>query len=296
MNEYYAAEPACIASATDFKHLLEKFGPETGRYLRTYPTEWLSEIEKVMDAIGPIAHEKFKTLARRAKEKRRLIGSSMPYNSDDAWVDNVVRELKKVPPRINYAIAAQHFNFDKVVAFDDFELAPTAEERIEGIETEYARVCELLLKASHELVFVDPYINPCKQDTKKVLDRLLKIASGGKAMKITFIARHDEVIGAKRSDKSDVALNLSSLKDRSNLRADCQLVMELYDDCQAIEKMHPRYLLSIWGGIRLDQGFGRLPKSRRVDVSPVSQGIHEDLVKIYFEGKNDMSLVERIVV
>jgi hypothetical protein len=296
MNEYYAAEPACIKSASDLKHLLEKFGPETGRYLRTYPSEWLSEIEKAMESIGSLAHEKYKTITRRAKEKKRLIVGSLPYNSDESWVDNAVRELNKAPPRLNYAISAQHNNFDKVVPFDDFELPPTAEERIEGIENEYARVCEILLKRSHELVFVDPYLNPCKQDAQKVLDRLLQFASVGNAQKITFIARHDEVIAPKRSDKSDVLLHLVRLKERANLKPECKLVMELYDDCQAIEKMHPRYLLSIWGGIRLDQGFSRLPKGRRVDVSPVSPAIHDELVRMYIEGENDMKLIERLSV
>ena len=293
MNDYYAAEPACITSASDLKHLLEKFGPETGRYLRTYPANWLAEIEKSMQEIGQIAHERYKTIVRRASEKKRLLRGNFPYAENETWVENVVREMNRNEPRINHAISAQRYDYVNVEPYEDIELPPTAEERIEGVESEFARVCERLLKSSHELYFIDPFLNPCKEGIRKVLERLFQVAAQGQIQKITIICRHDQIIGPKRSYLSDVVFNLHSLKERAGFRNEVQIVIELYDDCQAIEKMHPRYLLSIWGAIRLDQGFGRLPKGRRVDVSPVSQAIHTELVKLYHERNNDMTLIER---
>lgn len=67
------------------------------------------------------------------------------------------------------------------------------------------------------------------------------------------------------------------------------------DDASTM-KMHGRYLLSVKGGVRIDQGFQVLPKGRQVEVGPVGPKIHEDLLQIYVERKNDMKVLKQIIV
>ena len=72
--------------------------------------------------------------------------------------------------------------------------------------------------------------------------------------------------------------------------------MILVEDESSESKIHGRYLLSIKGGIRLDQGFQQLPASRRVDVGPVGRAIHGDLLDLFFDGKHDMKVVHRLSI
>lgn len=60
--------------------------------------------------------------------------------------------------------------------------------------------------------------------------------------------------------------------------------------------MHGRYVLSIRGWVRLDQGFQQLPAGRQVDVGPVGKVIHNQLLDIFFDAKHDMQVVEKIVL
>jgi len=60
--------------------------------------------------------------------------------------------------------------------------------------------------------------------------------------------------------------------------------------------MHGRYLLSIKGGVRLDQGFQNLPAGRQVDVGPIGKPIHNQLLDIFFDGKHDMRVVDRMSI
>jgi hypothetical protein len=71
--------------------------------------------------------------------------------------------------------------------------------------------------------------------------------------------------------------------------------MILVEDESKQTKMHGRYVLSIKGGVRLDQGFQQLPAGRQVDVGPIGKVIHNQLLDIFFDGKHDMRVAERIV-
>ncbi|MCW2311308.1 hypothetical protein M2244_001036 [Rhodoferax antarcticus] len=58
--------------------------------------------------------------------------------------------------------------------------------------------------------------------------------------------------------------------------------------------MHGRYLLSIKGGIRLDQGFQQLPTGRKVEVGPIGKIVHDGLLEIFFDYKHDMNVKVRL--
>ena len=45
----------------------------------------------------------------------------------------------------------------------------TAEERIYGVADEYVRASKSLLNTNQEIYFIDPYLNPLKERTYKVL-------------------------------------------------------------------------------------------------------------------------------
>ena len=66
------------------------------------------------------------------------------------------------------------------------------------------------------------------------------------------------------------------------------------DDDKKDNRLHARYLLSLRGGIRFDQGFQKLRKGVQFDVAPIGESILDDLVKIFIEEENDLRIVERI--
>ena len=131
----------------------------------------------------------------------------------------------------------------------------------------------MLLFYSPEIILVDPYINPVKHQYKSVLTGLLKIAAKGQCQRIVVWARASEIF--RNADQttmlSDVKEALQKIIMQAELKPGREVEMIFVDDGPCKNKMHARYLLSIKGGVRLDQGFQQLPKGRRVDVGPVGQ-------------------------
>ena len=143
---------------------------------------------------------------------------------------------------------------------------------------------------------MDPYLNPLKGDCAAVLKAMFDTAAKGKCQKITLWARESEVCrrGAYSVIKSDLEDRLRQLARQAGFKSGREIEMILVEDESRQAKMHDRFLLSIKGGIRFGQGFQQLPQGRCVDVGPVGKDPHDVLLDIYFDGKHDMRVVERL--
>ena len=111
-------------------------------------------------------------------------------------------------------------------------------------------------------------------------------------------ARAAEVLGSRSMDAIEADLQdvLLRLARRAKFKPGREIHMNLVEDETGRTKMHARYLLSIKGGIRFDQGFQQLPQGRRVDVGPIGKATHAELCNIYLDGKHDMRVSQRLTI
>lgn len=293
MNELFAADPAVCVNSSDLRLLLGSFGPYTGRYLAIYPTDWPHRIEAATAAVGDVEIARIKTILRRARDGLKVVmRTNLAWNESEPWLNNASRHL---PATFNVLIGGQT-NPPTVIDLSDLDLPATAEERILAEATEYARVSKILCVLSPELALVDPYLNPLKNKYQKVLIAIFAQIAKGRCQKISLWARADVVYGTETQTSVDVALieSMRKLAANSKLKPGTQIEMILVEDETSKSKMHGRYLLSIKGGIRFDQGFQQLPAGRKVEVGPTGQAVHTELLDIYFDGVHDMNVKTRL--
>jgi hypothetical protein len=109
---------------------------------------------------------------------------------------------------------------------------------------------------------------------------------------------NSELFGSGNSTaiKAELQDALQRMATTANLEPRREIEMILVDTESSQNKIHGRYLLSIKGGIRLDQGFQQLPAGRKVDIGPVGRAIHSDLLGLFFDGKQDMKVTHRVSV
>lgn len=299
MNELFAADPAVFSSSSELKHLLASFGPYSGRYLVNYPIGWGNLVKKQLEGLGDIEAERVKTLLRRADTDMTLIsGHKLSWQPQRNWLENAEPLLKKISA-ISASLdglVAKQIKPPSIHLLDTLELPPTSGERIAGKAGEYARVARSLLLLSPEIALIDPYLDPCCEKYNPVLKDLFEIAADGKSIKITLWARFKLLFpsGVNLTIKNNIENRLRKLATQARFKTGYEIEMILVKDESRQTKMHGRYLLSIKGGVRLDQGFQELPKGRKVEVGPVDKSIHKELLDIYFDGMHDMVEVDRI--
>ena len=296
MNELYAADPSVCAHASELKLLLASFDPYAGRYLANYPENWVAQVESQFENRGEIEKARVKTILRRAKEGMAMVTrANLSWNADKEWLENA-RPLLNTPPAVFDGLIAREATPPAIHHLHDLDLPPTAEERISGTASEYARISKILLVLSPEIALVDPYLNPLNGKCASVLKAMFDMAGKGKCQKISLWARASEVFGhsACAVIKADLEDRLRQLARQAGFKPGREIEMILVEDESRQAKMHGRFLLSIKGGIRFDQGFQQLPQGRCVDVGPVGKTTHNALLDIYFDGKHDMRVVERL--
>jgi hypothetical protein len=286
MNERFAAEPATCDSAFELKHLLEKFGPTTGRYLAAYPAQgWEKLLYGHIAEWSDLEQEKAKIVIRRAKETRALVRRiDVPYEERETWLQNIAR-----------AQIAQ-LKFDGVVvsrssagvfpSLEDLDLPPTTAERVPAKATEYVRVSRTLLMASAEIHFVDPYLDPCDRDREVVLQEMLRAAVTGRCQSVYIWVRDDRL---KRSI-AEAAKLLGRIARSVGFVNPRRLHLHAFSDAGRSIKVHDRYLLSLYGAIRFEHGFQQLTGKRTAAVSPESRQSHDELVSLFLNGENDLGI------
>ncbi len=255
MNELYAADPGTCKQISDLNLLLNAFGPYTGRYLASYPSDWMKRIELQYENIGTLEVEKAKELLRRAKDGLKFVTrTNLAWSTEKEWIQNIETLLVSNPTLFNGVIANENIS-PIVKPFEDHDLSPTSEESIRGTNIEYGRVCKILLLLSPELILIDPYLDPLKQRYKSVLSSLFSIAANGPCERIVIWARAREVlrVGSASVILSDIKEALHGLMKEAKFRPGRKIEMILVEDESCKNKMHGRYLLTIKGGIRIDQ-------------------------------------------
>ena len=291
MNEIFAAEPTCFRNETELRSLLKQFGPYTGRYLAKYPPAWSEMVKKnMLKTVGDMEGAKIKRVLELAdKERRAVAAGDLQYDWNKPWVQNALKLIVPSCRQLDAIVSADQLLEENVFTLDSLDIPPVAEEKMGAQPREFVRVVKTLVSISERLVFVDPYVNPCKDDVYSVLLAIFKLARSG-CVRVTLFAREDKLL--ESHTRSQLQNSMSKLRKESALPAKCKFEIQPFNDAKSDEKVHARYLFSDEGGIRFDQGFQRLGKGKKVDVGPISPAILKHAINRFVEGQHDMELGE----
>lgn len=295
MNERFAVEPSACDSYFELKHLLEKFGPFTGRYLAAYPSVgWQGLLRGHIETWTPMEEKRAKRRLDQAISSGALVAASrQTYDVGDTWTQNAKRAQRSANP-FKGVVVARHSAAGDFVSVEDFEVEPTAEERAHATADEYVRVSEPLLTASRELHFIDPYFNPCMNMHAAVLAAMLRAAAKGKCQ-CAILWTSEEILN-KRTSNVEAIRAVADIAKRSNFLSPKVLRIHAYAEVPGgSAKIHDRYLLCPRGAIRFEHGFQELHRGRTASVVPVPQRTHSDLVALYMEGRHDLQITTLVV-
>lgn len=290
MNEHFAVEPNACESAAELRHLLERFGPYCGRYIASFPPSWLKAVLEATSAWSELERARAVTVLQRAQERFAVIRRrDLNFDTSKNWLQNLRTIQDNMKPFAG-AIVARENRDERFPSVDTLELSPTSDEVIDAVPEEFGRVSSTLLLVSPEVSIIDPFLDPTRRDRSAVLEALLKAARGGRCGLVTMFARHAEMFSP-----TGVERELKRLLSRSGGPVK-QLRMVLVDDGRSAEKLHARYLLSVRGALRFDQGFQELTRGRKMDVSVVGEKVHKSLVERFLEGGHGLNVVSEIRV
>ena len=280
MNEEFAIEPTALRDFKDVRYVLSKFGFHEGRFISALPGEWVKEVYAQIEVLndGPSKLGAKELLRITQKERGGIVGSGVCFDRSKPWIKNAIgcgREIAGI--LVSKETKPEGDNCQSIEVVNESFFGSTRECKVRATVEEFGRVAARLIEFSHEIYLVDPYLlnNPhLHPSSLDVLKEFIRIGARGRCKNFVvyteiktsyeFLRKHFQGTGA-------------------SIRV-CQIEQGNADD-----DLHPRYLLSKFGGIRFDKGF--MPEDIRRDVSVIDIGMHSELCKLYLDGEHGFKIL-----
>ena len=283
MNEKFAIEPSACTSSMEWRYLFDKFGPLAGRYGMKFPQNWEKRLLSGIAIENWQELEKIKVLLRRAQEGKVLLNlkAGSIYLENREWIENLESDPASKADILKAIVRKKRKDFE--IDLDSLDLPPTAGERVPSDVKNFVRVSEVLLSIGPELYFVDPFLNPLRNDHCEVLVGMLKAAASGAARKVVAWTSERKV----DCTDQEIREKIIEIKKLSGFKFPVN--MYLVDDTSSHYKLHDRWLFTQYGGVGFSQGFQRQSKSRPMNVWPMDKQHLEDCWQNLREGNADFS-------
>lgn len=280
MNEEFAIEPTALRDFNDVRFVLGKFGFHEGRFISALPSKWVNEVyaqlEKLPD--GPSKLRAKELVRKTEKERGGIVSSGVCFDRSKPWIKNAIGCGRKIAGiLVSKETKPEGDNCQSIEVVEESFFGTTRESKVRATVEEFGKVAVRLIEFSHEIYLVDPYLfnNPhLHPSSLDVLKEFVRIGARGRCK--SFVVY------------TEIKTNHEFLKEHfqgtgASIRV-CQIEQGNADD-----DLHPRYLLSKFGGIRFDKGF--MPEDIRRDVSVIDIGMHEALCKMYLDGDHGFKIL-----
>jgi hypothetical protein len=248
MISEYAIDPACVKKVDDLFRVLAGIGGEHGRLVADFPSGWPRRLLDTAKRIGvaPLEHRR---LSRRLDQIRHaIVDMRRTYDDTSAWFTNAT----ECQPRFRAVVSPECAGCPELMPLgmelDECALWSVAREAIVPRKTaKLVETLEPVVRHARTLVLVDPNFSPDTAKWRKPLVGLLSAANQGKTLtRCEFHLRA----------RSPEAVFFSTLGEKvgPELPPGTFVVFVRWKQKQDGEDLHPRYVLTEFGGVRVDFG------------------------------------------
>lgn len=280
MNEEFAIEPTALKDFKDVRFVLGKFGFHEGRYIFALPSDWVKEVYAQIETLndGPSKLRAKELLRITHKERGGIVGSGVCFDRSKSWIQNVTGCGRKIAGiLVSKETKPEGDNCQSIEIVEESFFGSTRESKVRATVEEFGRVAARLIEFSHEICLVDPYLfkNPhVHPSSLDVLKEFVRIGARGRCKGLVVY--------------TEIKTSREFLKEHFQGTGVSILVRQI-EQGNADDDLHPRYLLSKFGGIRFDKGF--MPEDIRRDVSAIDNGMHKELCKSYLDGEHGFKIL-----
>ena len=278
MIKEFAVDPEAVSIWERFRYVTEKFGVDQGRVISRFPKSWASEVEKVMDDTSFLSRKRLIEALNELRKGRGnvLVSFRRQYDRGHPWHVNAIREHESRP---FFALVVKEGlqESNTVIAIEAAEgkdFAASREVVARRTASKLAAAVGPLIQISREIIFVDPYFRPDELRWRKPLKAFLAeaIAGGRVPKRCEFhLMKYEHLLEDFGQFKSECEKKLPEFIPRGLC---LKLVRWHQIDDQGPEPgehLHPRYILTDVGGVRVDSGLDEGEGKETTDISLLTE-------------------------
>jgi len=299
MNDVYGVDPEAFENSQDVRTVLQQFGPFAGRYVGMIPASWHSRVLAHIKTWSN-DNEKYRAGNALAEIKNKKVTVNMgpaAAKQCGTWTDTYQRVKALRPEVVNAIVPRGHHG--PFLPIDELDLDPVAGGQMNPTASEFARICQFLLRHCTEAACVDRYFDVCLGHHGNVMQSLLQLVADSNCREFAWYTDNDRDPDKRPRPREfiEASFKRRCIAARISNTKRVRLVYLDKDKFQTMFRLefHPRFLLTRDGGIMFDKGFqeGRLGDR---PASVMHRETHEKVVPPFLHRKDDLLQATRFEV
>lgn len=270
MIHEFAVDPEALAGWQNFRFLVSHFGVPHGRLISRFPKEWKRMVYEACSVCPDVEKKKIELALERIDAK--VFVSGRTYDRSQKWVPNAVTSHAERPFQAIITTA----NKAKASGLLDVEQLSETEQRwatsrgktMFRTAANIAEAAETLFHCSSEVLLIDPHYSGTARYGKP-LELLIRCACAGTPLK-----RFEYHLAAKEIPGDFFRGDLEGQRPYLKIPVGHKLVFVRWRQIDDSEGMHPRYVLTERGGIRIEHGLDEGEPGDTSDVECLPESIY----------------------
>ncbi len=288
----YAIEPKLLSNWRDFRYYYDQMGACKGKFISRYPKQWKKLVYESLGECGDL--EKMRIVERLSGIDHKLLPRNNEWDANKDWLTNAEAEHDKSP--FHAIIARINLNnHERVLVGDTLnnEVDLWRASTVSGIPRcakDMANSIALLLQASREIIFIDPYFDPESSRFRKPLIEFLKTAKLNRTSEITRVEYHLKEIHGHHY------FNENCNKLTTEIPAPINITFRRWTQKPRSEKLHDRYIVTEKGGVQFSVGLDQANSGETTNISILSEDLHSSVWNKYLSNEPAFKFIDECTV
>jgi hypothetical protein len=287
----FALDPSILRSFDKVRYYIENFGVYRARLISRFPRKWKRMVYEACASCGDIEKTKIEVSLINADAK--FINSNRSYDRNLLWLDNAEKQNAVKP---FHAIISSSNPRNIISVLIDDELTERnalwnvpREKVVPRTAADLTRSVQQLLQISSEILFIDPYFDPYAPRYRKPLMHFASaMSSNNRIRRIEYHLKYELDCDAFQTGCRE---NMPQV-----LPVGFAIKFIRWRQIEGGETLHPRYVLTDKGGVRIEHGLDEGLDGEFTDISLLDWPLYQQRWRDYcespaFEFVDDITIV-----
>lgn len=286
MLKEFAVEPKAVSRWESLRYFADRFGTSQGRLISQYPKSWLRDVRDQCGEKTPLEQKRFDTILEKLRS--RLIKTGRAYVDSRSWLENAIDAHREEPFSAIIAVSANH-QLPVLCADEITEETALWKVELSGkcsrSASELAALTASLLKMSTQIRFIDQHFKCTARYCRPLAEFLQHAFSGKKPDAIEYHVNADDSADSFRSglERQQWFLKIPGNEHVTFRRWRC---------IDGGENLHPRYILTNRGGVRIDYGLDEGDQGETTDWNLMTDEHREERFRQFDRNSACFQLVD----
>jgi hypothetical protein len=294
MLHEFAVEPDVLSNWGSFRYFADQFGVQHGRMISRFPKKWKRMVYNACSRCGEIERKRIEEGLENISSK--LLRTNRYYDADIPWLSNAEAQNLVKPFHAIIAVSNPR-EVPEVLIAENITGATVLwnvkrETCVFRNAIEMAQCVKPLFQACSEVLFIDPHFNPSKPEYLNTFQQFFLAMDGNaRIRRIEYHLKESDERPSREYFEEKCQRNLPDLFPRG-----VEVIFIRWREMEGGETLHPRYILTDIGGVRIEHGLDEGEEGETTDISLLDLSLYSQRWRDFQQETSPYEYVDEVKI